>query len=119
MILEKEVVMSSLLDIEQHINGCDVLRGLIAQKEEKLKIVDKKRYHRYITKELEEIHHLQSALDQLMYVVDHSLLRIIAENVNHFKESAIADGLLIYYPLKADVTNFSKFASINLCKDGI
>lgn len=110
--------MSSLSDIEQHINGCDELRALIAQKEENLKAVDEKRYHRYITKELEEIHHLQSSLDQLMYVVDHSLLRIIVENVNHFKESAMADGLLIYYPLKADVIDFSRFASINLCEDG-
>lgn len=110
--------MSKRVNLQQHINGCDKLRALIAQKEEIIAKIDRQRYEKYYWREVDELTELQNALESLMYIIDYPLLRVIVEAIEGYKLDANIAGVIVHYPFRPNVSKDDLFSLLNLCDYG-
>lgn len=118
-MIYSKVVMYSHVDVEQHINGCDVLRALISQKKEIVAKIDRKRYEKYFQRELSELNDLQMALESLMYIVDYPLVERLIQALKAAKKDPNVAGVTVRYPFKPFLQSDDHFSLIDLCSYGV
>lgn len=110
--------MPKQLNLQQHINGYDMVLSLISQKEKLIAKLDPQLYRKQYVREISELQQLRDILLSFSYIIDYPLVRTMVQAVEAVKHDSNLAGVIVHYPFRPTITREDNFSLIDLCTYG-